>query len=277
MFDKMLGKMFGKKGNGKKNEVSSQGVIDIMVANADICIKQGNFSRAFQTYKQIVELQPDITAMYNLGSLYAQGKGVEQNFLEGAYWFHQAALAGDEKAGNFELKCLMDYIHQNLNQKTPRKVYDEMIGFATYLYPGEDTQKLASSKLYFVAAYYFGKKEYGAAAKVFRAAAEYANHGDAQNFLAVLYNAGFGVEKDDMAALYWFDRAVDNGVEVSERDRDGIFLAYQKNCSAAEFDEVMRTLSGRCATGDEDIPRDAQKAAYWRSVADGKASPVAGE
>jgi len=60
------------------------------------------------------------------------------------------------------------------------------------------------------------------AAKLFRTAAEYYNHGASQNYLAVLYNAGAGLEQDDLAALYWFDRAADNGVEVWQTARERI-------------------------------------------------------
>ena len=109
------------------------------------------------------------------------------------------------------------------------------------------------------------------AALFFRAAAEYCNHGDSQNYLAVLYNAGAGVEKDDLVSLYWFDRVVDNGCEAAKQDRIGIFHAYKDNNSSAGFYDIMMTLSGRCARGDGDIPKDAEKAAYWRAIGEGKA------
>lgn len=39
-----------------------------------------------------------MNVQYNLGSLYAQSKGVEQVFWEEAYWFHQAELGEDGAA-----------------------------------------------------------------------------------------------------------------------------------------------------------------------------------
>ena len=33
---------------------------------------------------------------------------------------------------------------------------------------------------------------------------------------------------------------------------------------------IMMTLSGRCVRGDTDIPKDAEKAAYWRAIGEGK-------
>lgn len=96
------------------------------------------------------------------------------------------------------------------------------------------------------------------------------NTEDEQNYLAVLYNAGAGLEKDDLASLYWFDRAVDNKVEAAKKDGEGLLNAYKNNFSAEEFYDTMQLLSRRCAVGDFDIPKDAEKAVYWRCVAEGK-------
>ena len=259
IFDKLL----GKTAAGSK-ESASQNVIETMMLNAEICMNEGKYEQAFVAYKQIVTLRPDPNAQYNLGSLYAQGKGTAQNYLEGAYWFHQASLQGDEQAGRFRTKCLMDYVHQNLEQKTPQTVYDEMLRFASYLYPRENGREIANKNLTDLAGYHMNKKEYGISAKLFRAAAEYGDCGAAQNYLAVLYNAGAGVKKNDLAALYWFDRAVDNKEEKAVQDRKGILDAYRKNLSPEEFYNQMETLAEWCAMGSADVPKDAKKAEYWR-------------
>ena len=57
---------------------------------------------------------------------------------------------------------------------------------------------------------------------------------------------------------------------AAKQDRIGIFNAYKDNNSPAEFYDIMMTLSGRCVHGDGDIPKDAEKAAYWRAVGEGK-------
>ena len=159
-------------------------VIMTMLATANTALAKGEYSRAADTYKQILKLESqNTTAQYNLGQLYLRGNGVEQNFVE--------------------------------------------------------------------------------VAKLFRSAAEFGNDGYSQNFLAVLYNTGSGVGKNDLAALYWFDRATDNGVEVAKKDRDGIFNAYRNSNSPEEFNSLMQTLSDWCKTGTADIPQDAKKAAYW--------------
>lgn len=114
--------------------------------------------------------------------------------------------------------------------------------------------------------------EYSDAAKLFRAAAEYGNDGYSQNYLGVLYNIGAGVEKNDLAALYWLDKAVENGAaDVAQTDKDGILNAYKASLSPAEFYEYMMQLSGWCSLGDENVPKDAEKAKYWRTIGENTA------
>lgn len=262
LFDKMFG-------NGKK-QICSKDVIDIMIAMADAMMDQGDYERAVDTYKNILELEPNITAQYNLGSLYAQGKGVPQNFLEGAYWFRQANMAGDEQAGKLCIKCMMDYAHSNFSAKTPKDLFDDMIHFVTYIYPKKNAVQLAGENLYDLGTNHLNKKEFDSAAKFLRSAAEFGNHGGAQNYLAVLYNIGAGVEKDDMVSLYWFDRAADNNFEAAKQDQKGMLNAYRTNFSREVFYETMQTLARRCAMGDADIPTDMEKADFWRKIGEGR-------
>lgn len=110
------------------------------------------------------------------------------------------------------------------------------------------------------------KEQYDNAAVLFRASAEYGSHGLAANWIGVLYNAGAGVEKNDLAALYWFDKAVDRGVSVSRNDRDGILNAYRSNYDQNEFSELMHELAGYCTKGSIDIPQDSDKEHYWENM-----------
>ena len=255
-----------------KPQPSSKDIINMMVMMADIAMDKGDFAAAADQYKNILKLEPNETAQYNLGSLYAQGKGIEQNFMEGAYWFRQAELAGDEHAGKLCLKCSMDFIHQNFDRKTPEQLYTDMVRFIKHVYPETtDVNLEVCRKLYAIAGNHFNKKEYAAAVKLFRAAAEFGNDGYSQNYLAVLLNAGAGIEKNDLASLYWFDKAVDNGAaDVALKDRDGMLNAYKTNFTPTEFYEEMMKLSGWCRIGSKDVPKDAAKAVFWREIGEGR-------
>lgn len=267
LFDKLFSKNDKpdrKQGDASNPNIKSEDVVQVMLVNAKACLDDGRPEQAFDIYKSIVEMALDPTAQYNLGSLYAQGKGTEQDFLQATYWFHQAVQNGEPAAEKMRTKSTMDYLHQDFGQTTPHQLYEKMIRYASLLYPRDNGNTIAAETLYNLAALHFNKKEYKEAAKLFRAGAEFANDGESQNYLAVLYNAGLGVEKDDIAALYWFDRATDNGVEVSKKDRDGILNAYYENFSPEKFYDTMDYLVKACVSGSEEIPQDQEKAKYWR-------------
>ena len=255
----------------KQNETqaNSQDIIDSMIMMAGILIEHGDYERAVETYKNVLELQQNETAQYNLGTLYAQGKGVKQDFKEAAYWFNQVGLRGDEQAKKLCMKCMIDFIQQDFQHKTSEQIYFDMMRFVKFIWPLKNSELEVNRNLYAIAGNHFNKQEYTEAAKLFRAAAEFGNDGASQNYLAILYNQGAGAEKNDLVSLYWFDRAADNGIVAAEVDRDGILNAYRINLSPAEFYEQFMILSGWCSIGSEDVPKDADKAAYWRKISEG--------
>lgn len=272
----LFDRLFSKKKNTDAQEssrqaVPAQSVIDAMLANAEACLNEGNAERAFKTYNDILEMQPENSkAQYNLGTLYALGRGTEQDFLKSARYFSLVASKGDSEAKKMCEKSTLYYVNQNLASETPYDVYQKMLTYASVLYPqssnnGTASQKnIASEKLFAAGSYYLNQKRYGEALKLFRASGEYGNHGKSQNYLAVLYNAGAGTEKNDMVALYWFDRASDNGVQEAQKDREGILNAYRNNNSPEVFAETIEQIVKECSNGSKDIPRDDKKAEYWR-------------
>lgn len=267
----LFDKLFGKENTAAKtNAAGSEAIIRMMLAQAQVAMDAGDDARAVECYRNILKLESNDTARYNLASLYAQGRGVEQNFVEAAYWFHQSELGGDAQAGKLCLKCTLDFVQQNFRKKTPEQLYADMTGLVRYVYAdASDVDHEVCRKLYAMAGNHLNKHEYAAAAKLFRAAAEFGHDGYSQNYLAVLYNAGAGVEKNDIAALYWFDKAVENGAaDVAQKDRDGILNAYKSNVTTGEFFDTMMQLSAWCSVGSEDVPKDAAKAAFWREIAE---------
>lgn len=68
------------------------------IAFADIndaysALEKGNFARAFSMFKQYAE-QGDAEAQYVLGTLYHEGKGVDQDSQQSARWIRKAAEQG---------------------------------------------------------------------------------------------------------------------------------------------------------------------------------------
>ena len=268
-----------KSATESKSHLGSKDIINMMVMTAEMAMNDGNYEQAVENYRNILRLEPNETAQYNLGSLYAQGKGIKQDFMEGAYWFRQAELSGDEQAGKLCLKCSVDYTNHNLDRKNAEQLYTDMVKFIRHVFPEiADVNLEVCRKLYAIAGNHFNNKNYVAAAKLFRAAAEFGHDGYSQNYLAVLYNAGAGVEKNDLASLYWFDKAVDNGAaDVAQKDRDGMLNAYKKNFTPSEFYEAMMDLVGWCSVGSKDVPKDADKAAFWREIGETAVSDASGK
>lgn len=268
LFDKLFENQ-KKEGveQGMEKPVDSQDVVQLMLANAAAFLDDKKPERAFAAYHQIVQMHPHPEALYNLGSLYAQGLGTEQNFLEAAYWFRQAARRGDQKAAKLQMKSTWDYVHEELGVRTDRQIFEKMVRLASYLYPGEDHRAIADNNLRAMAEQHLNKGEHETAVRLLCAAAKFGDDGPSQNYLGVLYNAGAGVEKNDLVSLYWFDRAADHGIEAAKTDRDGILNAYRNSLSACDFKEQMKILAGFCGAGTADIPRDERKAALWEQQA----------
>lgn len=252
--------------NTQETAQNMQQPTEVLLAVAERLLNEGHEERAFQMYKSIAESSSDPTAQYNLGSLYAQGKGTEQSFLEGAYWFRRVEKSGDEQAGKMVKKCELDYMRQNLTADTPKALYERMKDFVAYVYPDEAADILIRRELTVLGMHHFNQKSYATSAKLLRASAEFCDDGQAQNFLGVLYNAGAGVSKNDLAALYWLDRAVDNGYKDARKDREGILEAYRTSLTAEEFQEYFERLSNWCETGTADIAALPKKAKYWKGI-----------
>lgn len=257
--------------SGDNSSSGSRKILELMVTMAEAEMDNGCYEEAAQTYREILKLESNVTAQYNLGSFYAQGLGVTQSFLEGGYWFRQAELSGDDQARKPCIKCMMDFIFQRFEEKSAEQLYFDMMRFIYYVYPEEKSKALqACRKLYALAEHRMNQQRYAEAAKLFRAAAEFGQDGYAQSELAVLYHAGAGLEKNELAALYWLDKAVDCGAaDLAQADRDGLLDAYRTSFAAPEFYGEMMKLVGWCSVGSTDVPKDAAKAIYWREMGEG--------
>lgn len=266
IFDKLWGN--SKANIQHRPPLGFRSVVCRMLIQADIAMYKSDYVRAVECYRNILKLESNPTVQYNLAILYAQGKGIEQNFMEAAYWFRQCELGGNAQAGMWCLKCTWEYIHQNFDEKAPVQLYADIVRFTQYV--GADAENIdreACRKLNAAANNHFYKHEYAASAKIYRAAAEFGHDGYSQSYLAELYYKGTSVAKNDIAALYWFDKAVENGAaDVAQKKRDDILNVYKTNLSPSDFYKIMMQLSAWCSVGSNDIPKDAAKALFWHKI-----------
>ncbi|MCR4871066.1 MAG: hypothetical protein K5859_07205 [Atopobiaceae bacterium] len=228
----------------------------------------GDYESAVIAYESVLKIGQDETALVNLGSLYARGLGARRSFVEAARLFHQAELLGNARAGKLCGKCMYDFIHEGFEDKKPSDLYAAMAVFVSRVYPeAEDPHQEVDHGLFAIAATHYNNGEFAEAAKVFRAGAEFAGDGLAQYYLAMLYDAGSGVEQSDLAALYWLDRAVDSGsADMALEYRDGMLDAYRQSLPEGEFRQVIERLAAWCERGTADIPSDPVKAQRWREI-----------
>ena len=270
LFDGLFGKdkEIGKTDMQKNATEGIKALNETQMALGISFYEKGEYDLAFDAFKRVAENSDNSDAQYNLASLYAQGLGTEQNFMEAAYWFHKSNENGDEKADKLTTKSTLDYINYILKTCTPEEIYKKMIDFVKYVFMPDDAAKLANYELLQIGLHYCNdKNEYESAAKLFRAGAEFGDDGMCQNYLAVLYNSGSGVEKSDLASLYWFERASKQGVEAAKTDRDGMLKAYLDNLGVEETKEQLELLVDWCTNGNsEDVPLDKEMAMYWQSV-----------
>lgn len=99
--------------------------------------------------------------------------------------------------------------------------------------------------------------------KITRVLAEYWQYSESQNLLGVMFSCGAGVEQDDAVAMYWFNKAADQGHEAAKVDCEGIYNAYKQNLSHDDFDDVLHAVVTMCENGSIYIPLDPAKAEYW--------------
>ncbi len=62
--------------------------------------ERGDYGTALQKFQELAE-QGDVAAQYNLGLIYATGKGVAPDTAESSKWLEKAAVAGDAAAQNY--------------------------------------------------------------------------------------------------------------------------------------------------------------------------------
>jgi tetratricopeptide (TPR) repeat protein len=163
-----------------------------------VAMDKGDHESAVEAYRSALALEQNETALYNLASLYARGLGVRQDFVEAARLFHQAELLGNERAGKLCAKCMLDYVDDDLDGKTPADVYAKMAFFASKVYPEATDHVLEVNQgLLAIGGTYLAKGAYASSAKAFRAAAEFGHDQNAARYLAELSRAG--VVPEDLA------------------------------------------------------------------------------
>ena len=159
--------------------MSPEEVVSSLLYLAQTALAAGDYESAATAYASVLQLENNAVALYNLGSFYARGLGVRQDYLEAARLFRQAELLGNARAGKLCQKCMLDYMNSDLVDKSPVDLYAMMAVFVSKVYPEAGHQKAeVKNGLIAVALTNQSRGDEAGASKLFHAA-EYADGGEA--------------------------------------------------------------------------------------------------
>ena len=167
-----------------------------------------NNVRAFWHYQKAAQ-RGDSTAQNNIGVMYANGRGVDQDYDEAINWFRQAARQGNTTAHNN--LCLV-YIHRGWMYANGRDV-DQDYAQAFTWFRRAVLQGDAEAQNIVGWMYAQGRgvdQDYAQAFTWFSKAAEQ-GHAEAQYNLGVMYAKGNHVSHDGVEAVEWFRKAAEQG------------------------------------------------------------------
>jgi len=167
--------------------MTPEDVVASLLYLAEVALASNDYESAATAYASVLQLEQNVTALYNLGSFYARGLGGKQDFMEAARLFHQVELLGNERAGKLCQKCMMDLVDAGIADKSAAELYATMAVFVSRVYPeAEDPKAETNRGLYAVGATHYNRGEFARALKVLSAAAEYGNDEDARRLLAAI-------------------------------------------------------------------------------------------
>jgi TPR repeat protein len=206
---------------------------DKVFGNGVAAYQQGDYETALRVWRPLAE-EGYANAQHNLGLMFENGEGIQEDFAEAAKWYRLAAEQDDA------------YAQLNLG-----KLYDNAKGVplnhveAVKWYRFAALQDYAPAQRNLGYAYHAGQgvaQDYAEAMKWYRKAAD---QGDAyaQNALGDMFFTGRGIKQDYVEAIRWFRRAAEQG-----------FIAAQGNLGFVHSE-------GR------GVPRDHTEAAKWIRLA----------
>lgn len=158
----------------------------------------------------------DISAQFNLGLCYYNGKDVEKDLNQAVYWFRKAAEQGNASA---QSKLGMCYFKgEGVTKNSNLALY----WFRMAAEQGKSNQGDASAQCGLGDCYYYGEgvsRNYKQAVYWYQKAAEQ-GYAEAQCKLGDLYYKGEGVYKNLKEAEYWYQKAAKQGYTNAQNKQE---------------------------------------------------------
>lgn len=156
-------------------------------------LQSGNYNKAFEILEPMAR-EGNVNAQYNLGRMYAKGKGVSRDFAKAVHWFRKAADQGYVSA-QYNLGVMYD------NGQGVDKSYTDAIQW--YHKAADQGHPKAQFSLGFMNANGQGvTQNFEKTIKWYGKAADQ-GHSMAQFFLGLLYMQGKGTSQDALLAYKW--------------------------------------------------------------------------
>jgi TPR repeat protein len=203
--------------------------------DARAAIHSGEHAKAMAIYEALAR-EGNAKAEFNLGQMYINGDGVQQDVPQAVKWYR---LSADH--GYSEAQYTLGALHFRRYAALPSDL--EAIDW----YRRAADQGHLRSQLNLGDLYFKGEvvpQDISMALGWYRLAASQGN-GDAQHQLGVIYANGVGVDKDVVKGCMWFLLAADNA-EPRHRARTGKLLNFTAAGMTAEQLEEARSLARHC-------------------------------
>jgi len=222
--------------------------------------------------------QGDADEQFNLGVLYAKGKGVPQDLTEAGKWFMKAAAQGCPNA-QFELGGMY-----NNGEGVPQDFAEAM---KWYMQAAAQGHANAQNNLGVM--YNNGKgvpQDFAEAMRWYMKAAAQGN-ANAQFNLGVLYNNGKGAPQDSTEAVNWFMKAAAQGYAKAQFELGVLYadgkgvprdvaeaVKWYMKAAAQGYADAQNNLGVMYANG-KGVPRDHLEAMKWYSLSAAYGSKLA--
>ena len=224
------------------------------VDDCETFIVAEKYQQAFPACKRAAE-QGHAEAQYNLGVMYQNGEGVQEDKREAVKWYRKSAEQGFARA-QYNLGS-MYYNGEGVEEdkreamKWYRKSAEQGHAVAQYnlgvmYYSGEDVQK--------------DKQE---AVKWFRKSAEQGD-ADAQYNFGVMYSKGESVIQDWQEVYIWFSLAAANGHKDGKKGQDiaaGFLTTSEIHAAKQEAKRRLQAIEERKTNADNDVNQSGNIAA----------------
>ncbi len=259
-----------EKGKELFQSAADTGVVEGYYGLAVVAKNEEDIETALGHYNKVVEEGTEplyiAYAMNNLGHMYRNGEGVEQDYAKAAEWFTKAADSGNVAAMN-----ALGYMYET--GEGVEQDYAKAIEWYTKAADLGDAD--AMNNLGYMYEHGVGVEQDGAKAVEWYTKAADLGHATAMNDLGYMYMYGEGVEQDGAKAVEWYIKAADLGNTTAMNrlgymyyNGEGVEQDYAKaiewSTKAADSGDAtaMNNLGYMYAKGNG-VEQDNDKALEW--------------